>query len=336
MEYQSLGQILQGLLMFAGVFIIIEYGFGVLGFAFVYFLSSFIILLYIFIVYIWKFSSRMEIELDFWKPTLKEALPFGLTGISGMIYTYIDSVMLSLIHGNEVVGWYNAGYRLILVLLFIPAVINLSIFPKMSQYHISSKNSLMLINEKYFKLMLLIALPLGIGVTLLSNRIILLIFGADYLNSVIVLQIIIWTAVFTFAGAAFVKLFESINKQMIITKISAICVIVNIFLNLLLIPKYSYVGASISTTITEIILVGSIFAVTPKIGYGINYKKTLKIILKVLIASLIMGIFIWYFQSLNLLILVCLAILLYLIILCLIKGIDNDDIALIKQIIGIN
>jgi len=32
--------------------------------------------------------------------SIKESLPFGLTGISGMIYTYIDSVMLSIIQGN--------------------------------------------------------------------------------------------------------------------------------------------------------------------------------------------------------------------------------------------
>lgn len=336
MEYQSLGQILLSVLMVAGVFIVINYGFGVLGFAFIYFISSLISLIYIFIVYIWKFSSKMEINLNFWKPILKEALPFGLTGISGMIYTYIDSVMLSLIHGNEVVGWYNASYRLILVLLFIPTVINLSVFPKMSQYHVSSKKSLMLINEKYFKLMLLIALPLGIGVTLLAPEIILLIFGTDYLNSVIVLQIIIWTTVFTFAGAAFVRLLESINKQLIITKISAICVIVNIALNLVLILKFSYVGASISTVITEIILVGSIFIVTYKIGYGIDHRKILGNVLKIIIASLVMGIFIWYFKSLNLLILVILATLLYLTTMYLIKGIDTEDIDLIKQIIGKN
>ena len=103
-------------------------------------------------------------------------------------------------------------------------------------------------------------------------------------------------------------------------------------LNLLLIPKLSYIGASISTVITEIILVGGIFAVSYKIGYGINYKKTLEIIIKVAIASIIMGLFIWYFKVLNLVVLVILAVLIYFTILYLIKGIENEDLDLIKQI----
>jgi len=333
MEYQSIGLVINSILMFAGVLLVIYNGLGVLGFAFIYVISSAISLLFIFIVYIWKFSlKKIEISRNFWRPTLKEALPFGLTGISGMIYTYIDSVMLSLIQGNEVVGWYNAAYRLILILLFIPTVINISIFPRMSQYHISSRDSLISINEKYFKFMIMIGLPLGIGVTLLSEQIILLIFGNNYINSIIVLQIIVWTIVITFAGATYVKLLESINKQLIITKISIISLIANIMLNLLLIPKLSYIGASISTVVTEIILVGSIFVISYKIGYGINNKKTFEIIIKALVSSIIMGFFIWYFKGLNLVILVILAVLIYFTIIYLIKGLEKEDIDLIKQI----
>ena len=263
MEYQSIGQVLQSILMITGVLAVISYGLGVLGFAFIYFISSLISLTYIFIVYTWKFSLwKIEIDFDFWKTTIKKALPFGLTGISGMIYTYIDSVMLSLIQGNEVVGWYNAAYRLILVFLFIPTVVNMAIFPVMSRFFLSSKDSLELIYEKYFKYMIILGVPLGFGTTILADKIILLIFGAGYSQSIIALQILIWTIVFTFAGAAFVQLLQSVNKQLLITKISGICVVFNIVINLILIPKFSYIGPSISTLITELILVGGIFIVS--------------------------------------------------------------------------
>ena len=334
MEYQSIGMVLNSILMFIGVLIGIYYGFTVLGFAFIFFISSIISFAYILIVYIWKFSTKIRIDIDFWKSTIKEALPFGLTGISGMIYTYIDSVMLSLIQGNEVVGWYNAAYRLILVLLFIPNVINLAVFPKMSQYYDSSKNSLNLIYERYFKYMIILGIPIGAGITILANKIILLIFGTGYLQSVIALQILIWTIVFTFAGAAFVQLLQSINKQLIITKISGFCVIVNIILNLVLISKFSYIGASYATVITEIILVGYIIFASYKQGYGIEYGIVISDLFKVILATLIMSTFIWYFENLNLLLLIITGTLLYFVSLYIVKGIDEIDINLLKQIIS--
>lgn len=340
MEYQSIGQVINSILMFAGVFIGIYYGFNVLGFAFIFFISSAISLVYIFLMYIWKFSlSEIEIDFGFWKPSIKEALPFGLTGVSGMIYTYIDSVMLSLIHGNEVVGWYNAAYRLILVLLFIPNVINVVVFPKMSQYYGSSRVSLSrasleLLNEKYFKFMLLAGFPIGIGITLIADKIILIIFGQEYINSVISLQILVWTVVFTFTGASFAQLLQATNKQFVVTKISGICVIINIILNLILIPKYSYIGASISTVITEIILVGYIIKVNYSIGFGIRNDLIIKDISKILLSCLIMGSFICYFKSLNIIILIILAIFLYLGVLYLIKGFDDTDTDIFREIIG--
>jgi len=334
MEYQSLGQILSSVLMFSGVLFAISQGFSVVRFASIYFIASSIVFGCSFIICVWKFvKPEIEFDWNFWKPTIKEALPFGLTGISGMIYTYTDSIMLSLMQGDEIVGWYNAAYRLILILLFIPGIINSAIFPTMSKFYISSQNALKLMCEKYFKIMFIIGIPLGVGTTLLANKIILLIFGSEYRPSIIALQILIWTIVFTFAGAAFVKLFESINKQIIITKISGICVIINILLNLLLIPKFSYVGASVATVITEFILVGGIFIFAYKFGYGIESKKVVKNISKVIIVSLVMGAFLWYFKSLNLFILIILAILFYLIMIYIIKGINYEDVQMFKRII---
>ena len=333
-EYQSIGQVLSNVLLFSGVLIGIYYGFSVLGFAFIFFISSVISLIYIFLVYIWKFPPyKMQFSWNFWKSTIKEALPFGLTGISGMVYTYIDSVMLSLFQGNEVVGWYNAAYRLILALLYVPITINTTLFPSMSQFHISSRDSLNLITEKYFKLMVVTGIPMGAAVTILADNIIILIFGYGYLQSVIALQILIWTTVFTFIGAAFIRLLEATNRQLIVTKISALCVVVNIVLNLILIPTFSYIGASISTVVTEAILVGSVVIIGYKFGFGVSTTRIKEILLKVTASTLVMSVLLIYFKIINLLILAPFAILIYLAVLYLIKGIDDVDKYLFKQII---
>ena len=333
MEYQSLGQILNSAIMLFGVFFAISRGFSVFGFASLYFMISVVALVYSFVISIWKFvKPKMEVDWSFWRPTIKEALPFGLTGAFITIYLWIDSVMLSLMKGDEVVGWYNAAYRIILILLFIPSAFNSAVFPIMSRFYVSSKSSLKFIFEKHFKYMLIIGFPIGVGITLLADRIVLLIFGAEYIPSIIALQILTWAIVFIFARTAFERVLESANKQIIVTKVFGGCALLNIILNLILIPKYSYIGAAVATLITDFAVFALIFVWSLKIGYSISNKQFIEVISKVISASLLMGVFIEYFRDQNLFILVFTTIIIYFGLILLIKCFDKDDIRLFKKL----
>lgn len=335
MEYVSISTILNSVVMLSGTLIGIYYSFNIIFFAGLYVISNSLNFIYLSSVYLLKFDvPKIEVDLGFWKSTLKEAWPYGFTGLSGLLYTYVDSIMLSLIQGNLVVGWYSAAYRLMMITLFIPNTVNIAIFPLMSRLHVSSKDSLILINERYLKYMLIVGVPLGLGTTILADKIILLVFGAGFAPSVIALQILIWTIVFTFAGATFAQLLQSTNKQLLLTKISFICLIINIILNIILIPKYSYVGASLVTVITEIILVSYILFATFRLGYSIDSKKIINILCKVMFSSLIMSTFLLYFYNLNFYVLIIIAALLYFAVIYLTRTIDTVDKQLFRQLIG--
>lgn len=335
MEYVSINTIINSVLMFLGTLIGIYYGFTIQYFASLYVISSILVFIYISIMYLRNFSlPKIEIDLNFWKSSLNEAWPFGITTLSATLYTYIDSIMLSIMNGNEVVGWYSAAYKLMLITLIIPMTINVAIFPVMSKFFKSSRESLTLLYERYFRYMIIIGVPMGFGTTILADKIILLIFGQGYTQSITALQILIWTMVITFAGASYIQLLQAINKQLIITKISLSCVIINIVLNLILIPKFSFIGASFATLITEIFLVVFIILSTHRSGYGIKIKMVIKYLFKVLFASIIMSIFLLYFNSLNLFLLMFMGSLVYVAVLYKIRGIDEVDKNLIKQMIN--
>ncbi|MDZ7860515.1 MAG: flippase [Candidatus Krumholzibacteriota bacterium] len=335
MEYQAIGYVLGDFLKLPIALFAIKQGFGIEVFASIYLFVNAVVLAYSFTVLIWHFvKPKFAVDLAFWKPMLKEAIPFGLSGIFITVYYWIDSIMLSLMEGNEIVGWYNAAYRLIVVLLFIPVALNTTVFPAMSKFYVSSRHSLSLIFRKYFKFMLIISIPMGVGVTLLADRGILLIFGEGYTQSIIALKILIWAPVFIFINAAFVRLFESINRQMIVTKITGVCMIENVVLNLLIIPRFSYIGASITTVITELTIVVLLVIFAYRVGYGFKRGEFLAAVSRVAVSSLIMGVFIWKLRDLNLLILVLISSLLYTSILFIVGGIDKDDIKIFKKVTG--
>lgn len=334
MEYISVSNILSSVLLLTGTIIGIYFGFTITYFALIYIVTSVVVFIYNLIIYLLRFSRvKFEIDFSFWKPTLKEAWPFGIIFLSGMLYTYVDSIMLSILKGVEAVGWYSAAYRFMYIALLLPNAVNMAIFPVMSRlYANSSKNNLTMLYERYFKYMIIIGIPLGFATIFLSKDLILLIYGTGYTESIICLQILVWAIVFTFAGASYVQLLQSINKQLIITKISLVCLVINVILNLILIPRFSYIGASVATVITEVILVNYIIYMTYKLGYGISYKTVLNDLFRVLIAATVMSLFIWYFIYLNFFVLVISGTIIYLICLYIVKGIDEVDMGIIRGI----
>ncbi len=342
MEFQAINGMLNAALILGGVIFAIKNGFTVVGFASLYVIASIISLGYSFTVMKLKFSNPasalaakvIEFDWSFWKPTIKEALPFGLTVIFITVSYWIDSVMLSFMKGDAAVGWYNAAYRMVLALGFIPIAFNSAIFPIMSRFYITSQSSLQLSMEKYFKYMVILGIPIGVGTTLLAPRFISLIFGAEYTNSTIALQILVWAMVFTYMSSSPSRLIESSNKQMLITKIAGICVALNVILNLIFIPKYSYIAASATTVVTGFLGLLLVLIWSMKIGHSIFQKRFAGIVLKVIIASVLMGIFIRYFYSLNLIVLISLSVLLYFVVLYVARGIDREDVALIRRAVG--
>jgi O-antigen/teichoic acid export membrane protein len=334
MEYQSVGAILSSLVLLTGAIFLIVRGAAVVAFAAMYLIANALVFGYSFFICARKFHLfKPKVDLDFWWPTIRQALPFGLSGVFVTIYFWIDSLLLSLIQGNQAVGWYNAGYRLVFSLLFIPTIFSAAVFPAMSRFHVSSHDSLELMWQEFLRFMLILSIPIAVGTTLLAGKIIALVFGEGYAPSVAVLQLLIWSLVLIFANSTFIRLFESTNKQIVVTKITGLMVVVNVAINLELIPKFSYVGASIAILITELISLVLFFLLAERALYLHKKTELASIALRIIGASAIMGLFIAYIQNLNLILVIVSATLLYFGTLYAVKGIEKKDILLMKSII---
>jgi O-antigen/teichoic acid export membrane protein len=336
MEYQSIGQILNSSLLFTGAIIAIYYGFGLYAFASINLIVSIVVLFYSLFICFWKFVlPKIEVDLNFWRHIISEALPFGLTSIFVVLYYYIDTVLLSIIlpNANEVIGWYSAAYKLIIFLSFIPGVYFSSVFPVMSNFHKESSESLKFAFERSIKYMTILGVPIAAGITILADKIILLVYGAAYLPAVIALQILVWSVALIFIDSAFAYLFSSINKQTTVAKIMGIVVFVNIALNLVLIPLYSYVGASVVTLTSDIITLMLMVFVLSKTKYKVPISL-MKNVVKVFIASFLMVISIIIMNDLNLFLIILISSIVYAVSFLLVKGLDKDDILLIKRLIS--
>jgi O-antigen/teichoic acid export membrane protein len=330
MEYQSLSLILNGIIMFVGTILAIYFHKSIIFFAMLYLISNLVCLIFILVVYLWKYSlPKFELDTAFIKITLLAALPLSVVSIFTLIAFRVDIILLSILKSSVDVGIYSASYRLLEVFLFIPAVFTIAVFPIFSQFFISAKDSLKFTYQKSFKYLTLLSLPVAVGMTLLAQPIILLIYKSSFLPSVLVLQILIWTVPITFLNYIFGSILPAMNRQNTLLKITFISMVFNIALNLLVIPTYSYVGAAVVTVLTEVIVIALCFFVLSKSFCSVNIPNVL---IKPAIASAVMALFIITVKT-NLFIEIIISIIIYFTVLILIKTFNQEDFDIIGQII---
>ncbi len=329
MEYLSVGTILNSALMLIVAFSVISHGYDIVMLAFLTCIVSLINLLYTFIVCISKFViPSLELDLKFIRSLTINAWPFFLSAVVDIIAFKIDIVMLSSMKGDLVVGYYSAAYKFLEVLMFIPSAFVGSLFPIFSNFYFSSMESLKLLYERSFKYLSIAGLPIAVGTTLLAEKIIFFVYKEGFSESILALKLLIWTVPLIFLTYLFGTVIASINKQIIALKINILCMLLNIGLNLILIPQYSLIGASVATVITYILSIILCFYYVSKHLCKIQFKSFAS---KILIANLIMALFILIFIKMNLLLIVFISILLYFGVLFLLGVITKTDYDLLAD-----
>lgn len=329
MEYQSIGQILNSLLILIGVFIVIFYSLNIVGFALIYLISSIIVLILNVVLFTRKFFlPKLKKDTYFWKSLMKEALPLSFYVVFSIVAFRIDTIMLSILKGAIAVGIYTAGYTLMQALLVVPSMYTTAIFPVLSKFYMTSKDNLAFSFRKSFKYLFMLGLPISVGVTLLSSQIIEIFYSNTYNLSILVLQIVIWTIPFMFMNALFRTALTSINKQKVLLNTTLLGMAINIVLNLLIIPIYSYIGSAIITVITEFIYFLICFYYFNKYHFKIEITK---IVYKPIIASLGLALFLIITQF-NIILEIIIGTLVYFIILLITKYFSNEDLNLFKKI----
>ena len=185
------------------------------------------------------------------KQLLQDSWPLIFSGLVIMIYMRIDQVMIKEMLGEKEVGLYSAAVRLSEVWYFIPMIITNSLFPSIVN---AKKVSEELYNsrlQRLYTLMVWGAISIALPMTFLSDWLVTLLYGEAYKAAGQVLMINIWAGAFVFLGVASSKWFISEGLQKYFTINTAFGAVANIFLNLLLIPRYGIYGAAIATVLSQ-------------------------------------------------------------------------------------
>ena len=192
----------------------------------------------------WKFDGRLAINMT------RDSWPLALSATSALILMKIDQVMIGQMMNSVQVGIYAAAARLTEIWYFIPTVIGVSLFPAI----VNAKKISAVIYFERLKKMYLVIFLLAIGVaifmTAFSGLIIKILLGNDYIGSGKILGVYIWSNVGMFCMYVLNYQLIAEHKSKLLFLINLIAAVLNVLLNLWLIPALGVIGAAYATLIS--------------------------------------------------------------------------------------
>ncbi|WP_316802182.1 flippase [Pedobacter nototheniae] len=193
-------------------------------------------------IFNWKFDKQRA------KSLLQKSSPLILSAVMVTIYMKIDVVMLKSV-GSKAIGIYSSAQNLSEAWYFIPVAIVTSVFPALLNARKTDLDRYQKRLGNLYDLLVFISIPVALFISFFASDIIQIIYKGKYDGAGPMLSIHIWSGIFVFLGTASSQYLVAEGYTKISFYRTAAGALINILLNLWLIPKYAGVGASIATLI---------------------------------------------------------------------------------------
>ena len=280
-------------------------------------------------------KKSLKPAFDF-KQLIPFSLPLMLIGILGMALAWTDTIFIGIFKSNADVGIYNVAYIIASALMIIWLSFGDIFYPIISElYAKKAKDAIRKTFETVSRWIFIITLPVFIIVLMFSSLVIPVIFGQSYQRAVLPLSIlVVGYFLITIFGLAEYGL-RTFKKTKFLGALTLAVFLVNVLLNVILIPIWGIVGAAIATTFSLLIL-SLVQMLYFKKLLKFSYNKTLyfKGISSGIIASIIFFYSIKLFETSIYFLVLALTVymILYLILLIIFKSFSEEDIIVMEAV----
>ena len=233
--------------------------------------------------YIFKYKIKNH---DF-RRHIKPILNFFAMSVAVVIYTNLDIVMLGALKSSQEVGYYDVAVKVKVILVNIVTALGTVILPRASYYVETNRlKEFHSVIRKSFQLIAVLSIPLTIYFSVMAKESVLLLSGSQYLPAVFPMMVIMPTIIIIgFSNLTGIQILIPMGKEIIVTYSEVAGAILNLTINLMLIPRLGVMGAAIGTLAAEllVLLVQTIFIKKEKLILS-NTREFLKIIIAILVS----------------------------------------------------
>jgi O-antigen/teichoic acid export membrane protein len=197
---------------------------------------------------------RLSFEVAAWWAMVREAVPVGLGVILRRVSWQVDTVLLVQFADLAGAGLFNAAYRITAFMQQFPITLSHPFAPVYARLAKGSPGAIDQAYAKSLKLFWTLGVPVAAVIAIFAEPIVRLLYGERFAPAAAALQLQGLAILFLFPTTLYMGLFIALGQQRLYMFLVGACLLVNIVFDLLLIPLYSYMGASIATVLAEVTL----------------------------------------------------------------------------------
>ena len=255
-QHQTIGQLVSAFVYFGLAFYALDAGYGLMGIVWSNAISRLVRLL-VMVPLMLRYTGPWHWRDPDGGPTpsirdmVKLGFPLFLATTFGILYNKIDTVMLGTMLGDITAGIYVLGHRALDIMIIVPGLFGTALFPALARYGQKSNEDARRLGERSLRFMMVVIMPLTLFLMFTADPIVSWL--SDYGNSpdsITVLQIVIWGLPLQAAAIIFSRLLITANQEKVFVRIGLGSMLMNVVLNVILIPRYSYFGASAATIVS--------------------------------------------------------------------------------------
>lgn len=194
------------------------------------------------------------------KPLISSAWPMVLSALASILYMRIDQIMIKNMLSSHELGIYSAATKIYEGWIIIPYALSISLIPAIVRIKSNHPDKYESSMKKLFSILFWSGVIAALIATLFGDLLIKITFGPAFEGAQTVLSISMWTAAFTAIGSVTARYLTIEGMEKKIAQRTIFGLLMNIVLNIFLIPSFGIEGAAIATLITII-----------SINYLINY-----------------------------------------------------------------
>jgi len=227
-----------------------------------------------------RFRTALRVDLLRLPPLLREALPVGLTSIVVIAYLRLDSVLLGILGTSEDVGFYGAASRPVEYLILALAVLVNVMFPLLARWYGVDPRRFAALYAHGASALLAVSVPIAVTVLVFAGEVVTLLYPSDFAPSAAILRLLVGSVVFTVLGAWAGFALLSGGRERLLLGGHPRALILNVVMNLALIPPAGYMGAAAAALVTSIVVAGStmLFAAR-RLSVSLDRRRSARLLL---------------------------------------------------------
>jgi O-antigen/teichoic acid export membrane protein len=208
-----------------------------------------------------------------WRSLVSTNVPYAAQDIFGVLLARLDAVLLSVMATQAAVGRYGAAYRLIEATFFLTSSVGTAFFPMYAYLDRKSSPTIGSAFQRSLKLTLALLVPCGVAFGVLAEPICRVVFGAEFEDAADPLRFL--------AVAVPLMGLITLSTAMIVARadvrrvypLTAAMVVLNVALNVVLIPPHEEAGAAAAMVATELVFLGVLLSMAARLVGGLRWPK---------------------------------------------------------------